>query len=169
MFPHPWVVKTIRKESFSPLVQTAESVSLSLDHLLLLDDGVIAQEPIFWFSTSTRVRKAIRIVPRRTALLLRSLRLISDDVEWNPEQCSAMLSGQIGGAGEFFLHLVESLRVCLCVFVWLNAPFGGDILVAKGLHNRKIQSIVSSFRIFSSSSLALSLLLYALPSTNFLN
>lgn len=115
--------------------QTALSVSLSLDRLLLLRAGVIAQSTTFWFSTSS-VRKAIRIVPQRSALLLHSLSLISDDVKGNTEQCSVMLWGQI--RRRIFLHLVESLcQLSVCRAhprCW-------------GLHNRKMFSIVSLLRI----------------------
>lgn len=57
IFPHPWLVKTIKGAVFFLFFQAAESVSKSLCHLLLLEASVIAQSPIFWFSISPTLEK----------------------------------------------------------------------------------------------------------------
>lgn len=151
MVPPPWNVKTIRREFFCPLPNDRVRASLSLDLLLLLEASVIAQSTNFLIQHFHSVGKAIRIVPQRSALLLHSLRLISDNVKRNTEQCSVMLRGQIRRKFSSFLS-----NHCVSVCMWTLHLQGRCSLLRFAQQEDLVYCLITRDFLFSSPSLPFS-------------
>lgn len=111
MFPHPWVVKTIKESVFSPLPNTRVN-------LFVFGSSIIAggwynyTEPIFWFSTSTMFQSDCPRAMRFIAPLTLS-QMMWGETQNNDPLCSKAKSGE-----SFPPSCRIIVIVCGCVWDW---------------------------------------------------
>lgn len=111
MFPHPWVVKTIKERVFPPLPNGGVS-------LFVFGSSIIAggqcncTEPIFWFSTSTVLEKQSGL--SHSDLVYCSARSVLFRMMWSETRNNVQLCSQGKSGGSFSPSCRIIVFLCVC-------------------------------------------------------
>lgn len=147
MFPHPWVVKTIKERVFFPSSKRQSQSLFVFGSSIIAGGQCNCTEPIFWFSTSTMLEKQSGL--SHSDLVYCSTHSVLFQMMWSETQDNVQFFSKAKSGGSFCPPCQIIVFVCVCVI---------ELYVCRahphcwGLHNRKITpdflfffSLINSF------------------------